>query len=232
MIPSWSWGTGINRHYVWDPPYIPIFLKRVGTWQTRYLSYPDSLLVVLHFVHLKKVIVEWIVSSAASTFQVSLSVFPHFSQTIWIVGSSLSIASWLWSTTAISAILPCCRLTFFIDSFCSIGFWYLHFGHLSVEEPFFVVWSIDPHFGQKSIVFTCVKAFLTKMIFMCCDFYVTNPSINVLFGAIELSIEWRPHLHFPFYKIISWFYGIGLVFSFFRFSSSKQWSLQRSSWIP
>ena len=172
---------------------IPLFHKISRIWQVRYSAYPDSLLVVLHFVHLKNVIVEWVVSSAASTFQVSLSVFPHFSQTIWIVGSSLSIASVLWSMTAISATLPSCRLIFLFDSLCSIGFWYLHFGHLSVEEPFFAVWSIDPHFGQKSIVFTCVEAFLTKMIFMYSDFYVTNYLINVPFGAIEPSIEWRHH---------------------------------------
>jgi len=90
-------------------------------------------------VHLKNVIVEWIVSSAASTFQVSLSVFPHFSQTIWIVGSCLSIASLPWSITAISAPLLRGRIIFLFDSLCSIGFSYLHFGHLSVEEPFFAV---------------------------------------------------------------------------------------------
>jgi hypothetical protein len=60
----------------------------------------------------------------------------------------------------------------------------LHFGHLSVEEPFFAVWSIAPHFGQKSIGFTCVEAFVTKMIFMSCDFYVTNNPINVPSGTI------------------------------------------------
>ena len=151
-------------------PAILFFLKISRIWQVHNLAYPDSLLVVLHFVHLKNVIVEWIVSSAASTFQVSLSVFPHFSQTKWIVGSCLSIASLVWSITAISAALLSCRLIFLFDSLCSIGFWYLHFGHLSVEEPLFSFWSIDPHCGQKSIVFTCVEAFLTIMIFMFCDF--------------------------------------------------------------
>lgn len=63
-------------------PAFPIFLKVSRIWQVRCFVYPDSLLVVLHFVHLKNVIVEWIVSSAASTFQVSLSVFPHVSQTM------------------------------------------------------------------------------------------------------------------------------------------------------
>ena len=158
-----------------------------------FLVYPDSLRVVLHFVHLKNVIVEWIVSSAASTFQVSLWVFPHFSHTKWTVGSCLSIASSLWSITAISATLLRCRLIFLFASLCSIGFWYLHFGHLSVEESFFAVWSIVPHLGQKSIVFTCAEAFLTEMIFMCCDFYVTNNSVNVPFGAIEASTQQRPH---------------------------------------
>ena len=136
------------RHHL----HFHFFRKISPIWQVRYLAYPDSFLVVLHFVHLKNVIVEWIVSSAASTFQISLSVFPHFSQTTWIVGSCLSIASLLWSMTAISATLPRCRLIFLFDSLCSIGFWYLHFGHLSVEDSFFAIWSIDPHFGQKSIV--------------------------------------------------------------------------------
>jgi len=167
----------------WDLNAPPHWRHHLHIWQVRYLAYPDSLLVVLHFVHLKNVIVEWIVSSAASTVQVSLSVFPHFSQTKWIVVSCLSIASLVWSITAISATLPSCRLIFLLDSLCSIGFWYSHFGHLSVEEPFFPVWSIDPHFGQKSIVFTCVEAFLTKMVFMYSDFYVTNNLINVPFGA-------------------------------------------------
>jgi hypothetical protein len=73
----------------------------------------------------------------------------------------------------------------------------LHFVHLSVEVPFFVVWSIDPHFGQKSIIFTCVGAFLTIMIFMYCDFSVTNYLINVLNGTIESSLQWRvPRIYF------------------------------------
>lgn len=115
------------------------------------VPYPDSLLVVLHFVHLKNDIVEWIVSFAVSTFQVSLSVFPHVSQTTWIVGRSLSITSWLSSITAISATFPSFKFTFLFGSLCSIVFWNLHFGHLSMTGPFFAVWSIDPHFGQKSI---------------------------------------------------------------------------------
>ena len=77
--------------------------------------------MVLHFVHLKNVIDAWIVSSAASTVQVSLSVFPHVSHTIWIVESCLSIASLLWSMTAISAVLPSRRLIFLLGSFV-VGF--------------------------------------------------------------------------------------------------------------
>ena len=115
-------------------PFLEVVVSDGG-----YLVYPDSLLVVLHFVHLKNVIVEWIVSSAASTVQVSLWVFPHFSQIIWIVGCSLSFASLVWSMTTISAALPSCRLIFLFDSLSSIGVWYLHFGHLRVEEPFFAV---------------------------------------------------------------------------------------------
>jgi hypothetical protein len=122
-----------------DVTSISLFCKISRILQVRYLGYPDSLLVVLHFVHLKNVIVEWIVSSAASTVQVSLFVFPHVSQTIRIVGSCLSIASLRWSITAISVTLPRCKLIFLFGSFCSIDFWYLHFGHLSVDEPFFVV---------------------------------------------------------------------------------------------
>ena len=56
-----------------------------------------------------------------------------------MVGSCLSSASLLWSMTVISAALLSGRLIFLFDSLWSIGFWYLHFGHLSVEEPFFVV---------------------------------------------------------------------------------------------
>jgi len=64
-----------------DITCIFLFFIKISRIGSGYLAYPDSLRVVLHFVHLKNVIVEWIVSSAASTVHVSLSVFPHFSQT-------------------------------------------------------------------------------------------------------------------------------------------------------
>ena len=154
----------------WRCPRIYLFSWNQSFLTSALLAYPDSLLVVLHFVHLKKVIVEWIVSSAASTFQVSLSVFPHVSHTKRIVGSCLSCASLLSSMTAISATFPSCRLIFLFDSLCSIGFWNLHFGHLSVEEAFFAVWRIDPHFGQKSTIFTCVEPLVGKFHFLLCIF--------------------------------------------------------------
>jgi len=118
-----------------------------------YLGYPASLLVVPQFVHLKKVIVEWIVSSAASTFQVSLSVWPHVRQTVLTIGICLSDAAFL-SITAISADLPQCTLIFCFLSSCFRGCWYLHFGHLSEGEPFLTTWSNPPHCGQKFIVVT------------------------------------------------------------------------------
>jgi hypothetical protein len=56
----------------------------------------------------------------------------------------------------------------------------LHFGHLSVEEPFFSGLRIEPHFGQKSIVFT-LQRFIAKMILMDYDCKEANTSINVPF---------------------------------------------------
>jgi len=130
------------------------------------LGYPASLLVVPHFVHLKKVIVEWMVSSAASTFQVSLSVWPHVRQTTLTVDCCLSDAAFL-SMTAFSTDLPRCTFIFCFVSSCFRGFWYLHFGHLSEGTPFLTIWSNAPHCGQKFISVTFVEAFLTTN-----DFYI------------------------------------------------------------
>ena len=157
------------------------------------LGYPASLLVAPQFVHLKKVIVEWMVSSAASTFQVSLSVWPHVWQTTWIVGSCLSDAAFL-SITAISTDLPQCMFIFCFVSSCSSGFWYLHFGHLSEGVPFLTTWSNAPHCGQKFIVVTFMEAFLITMIFISCDFHVTNNLINVPFGAFHNFNEFHKQL--------------------------------------
>ena len=122
------------------------------------MGHPDSLLVVPQFVHLKKVIVEWMVSSAASTFQVSLSVWPHVRQTMLTVGICLNDAVFL-SMTAISGDLLQCMLIFCFLSSCFKGFWYLHFGHLSDRVPFLTTWSNPPHCGQKFIVVTLWRLF-------------------------------------------------------------------------
>jgi len=115
-------------------------------------DYPASLLVVPQFVHLKKVIVEWIVSFAVSTVQVSLSVWPHFRQTTLTVDSCLRDAVFL-SMTAISADLPQRKLVFCFISPCFRGFSYLHLRHLSMV-PFLATWRSAPHSGQKFIVVT------------------------------------------------------------------------------
>ena len=191
----WYRGCDSNPLSRGDVAGISLFLFNQLYLTSALLGYPDSLRVVLHFVHLKNVIVEWIVSSAASTFQVSLSVFPHVSHTKRIVGSCLSCASLLWSMTAISATFPSCRLIFLFDSLSSIGFWYLHFGHLSVKETFFAVWSIDPHFGQKSIIFTCVKILAGKFHFLLCIFlgaYAYHLSKLLCF-----PICFAPRVHIP-----------------------------------
>jgi hypothetical protein len=112
------------------------------------LVHPVSLLVFPQFVHLKKVIVEWMVSSAASTFQVSLSVWPHIRQTTLTIGICLSDAAFL-SMTAISDDLLQGKLIFCFLSSCFRGFWNLHFGHLSEGAPFLITWSNPPHCGQK-----------------------------------------------------------------------------------
>jgi hypothetical protein len=122
------------------------------------MGYPDSLLVVPHFVHLKKVTVEWMVSLAVSTFQISLSVWPHVRQTTLPVGSCLSAAVFL-SITAISADLPLDKIIFCFICSCFRGFWYLHFGHLSDGSPFLTTWSIAPHCGQKFILVTILRDF-------------------------------------------------------------------------
>ena len=108
--------------------------------------------MVPQFVHLKKVIVEWIVSFAVSTVHVSLSVWPHFWQTTLTVDSCLSDAAFL-SMTAISTDLPKCMFVFCFVSSCFRGFWYLHLGHLRVV-PFLATWSNAPHSGQKFIMVT------------------------------------------------------------------------------
>ena len=118
------------------------------------MSHPDSLLVAPHFVHLKKVIVEWMVSSAASTFQISLSVWPHIRQTTLTVGNCLNDAVFL-SITAISADLPLDKIIFCFVCSCFRGFWYLHFGHLSDGLSLFdylehcpALWT-EVHFGYQ-----------------------------------------------------------------------------------
>ena len=113
--------------------------------------HPASLFVVPHFVHRKKVIVEWMVSSAASTFQVSLSVWPHVRQTMLTVGICLNDAVFL-SMTAISGDLLQCMLIFCFLSSCFKGFWNLHFGHLSDGVPFLTTWSNPRTVGRSSLL--------------------------------------------------------------------------------
>jgi hypothetical protein len=91
------------------------------------------------------------VSFAVSTIQVSLSVQPHLRQTTLTVDSCLSDAVFL-SMTAISGDLQQGVFVFLISP-CFRGFWYLHLGHLSMV-PFFAIWSIAPHSGQKFIMVT------------------------------------------------------------------------------
>ena len=135
-----------------------------------YLNHPTSLIVFPQFVHLKKVIVEWIVSSAISTFQVSLSVWPHVGQTMLTTDNCLSDAAFL-SMTAISTNLPLSTFILCLVFSCFKGFWYLHFGHLSEGVSFLNTWSNAPHCGQKSIVVTLVDPFLITG-----DFYVLRLS--------------------------------------------------------
>lgn len=146
-------------------------------------GYPTSLFVVPHFVHLKKVIVEWMVWSAASTFQVSLWVLPHVRQTTLTVGSCLNEAAFL-SMTAISAALPQCKFIFCFVSSWFRGFWYLHFGHLNKGVPFLTTWSNVPHLGQKFIESHLCGGFSKNRIFKHSDFYVTNTLAIVPFGTI------------------------------------------------
>ena len=147
-------------------------------------------------MHLKKVIVAWMVSSAASTFQVSLSLWPHVRQSAVTVGNCLSDAVFL-SITAISADLPICTLIFCLVSSCCRGFWNLHFGHLSDGAPFLTTWSNPPHCGQKFIVVTLWSLFLVQLIFKFFDFQGTNNLINVPFGASREVC----HQRFPSEKV-------------------------------
>jgi len=117
-------------------------------------------------VHLRKVIVEWMFSSAVSTFHVSLFVWPHIRQTTLTVDNCLRDAVFL-SMTAISTDLPRCTFIFcFVSSWFNC-FWYLHFGHLNEGVPFLTIWSNAPHCGQKFISDTFVEAFLIAH-----DFYI------------------------------------------------------------
>jgi hypothetical protein len=108
-------------------------------------SYPASLLVVPHVVHLKKVSVDRVVSPPTSTVHVSLSFLPHDGHTTFTVGSGLSDFSSLLSITAISSAGLWCRFVFCFASSLLIVFWYLHFGHASEGFPLLAILRTAPH---------------------------------------------------------------------------------------
>jgi hypothetical protein len=116
-------------------------------------------LLLPQFVHLKKVIVEWIVSFAVSTVQVSLSVWPHFRQTTLTVDSCLSDAAFL-SMTAISADLPNVCLFFVLFLFV-LGFLVFAFGTSKCE-------SFLGYLEQCSAFWTEVH--FAHLIVACCRF--------------------------------------------------------------
>jgi hypothetical protein len=103
------------------------------------------------------------VSSAASTFQVSLSVLPHVEQTTLTVGNCLSDATFR-SITAISTGLELAKFIFCTVISFRRSVWYLHFGHLSEGSPFLIIWSNAPHLGQKFILVR-KRSLLAQMIF-------------------------------------------------------------------
>ena len=92
---------------------------------------------------------------------------------------------------------------FFVGFFMFCWFLVLAFWAYSYRRVFFCCLKYRSAFWAKVHFIHLLGGFLTKMIFMVCDFHFINWMFNIRFSASKLSIQWRLPAKSSFINLIA-----------------------------